>query len=135
MDQVSEPGKIRGIRVPLGGNNYIIPPLNLIGFEQHEAEVEKLSADANLKVSEKLKIICGIALSAIQRNYPEVTMDFLKQWIDLGNMQEVFMAVMAQSGMRAAKPGEVMAGASSGPPSTPVLPLSPDGNGATSVSH
>ena len=130
---VNEPGKIRGVKILLGSQWFILPPLNLIGFEEHETDIERFSTEPNLKLSDKLQIICRITLSAIQRNYPDVTLEYLKKWIDLGNMLEVFQAVMAQSGLRPANPGEVMASGSTGQPSTPASALLPAGDGSTSA--
>lgn len=131
MKYAVEPGKVRGTYITFGSQDYLVPPLNLEGFEQHEQDIATVT-DPKISSMQRLTIICQVALSAIQRNYPEKDLAFVKKWVDLGNMQDVFSAVMAQSGLRSAEPGEPEGRESTGQTSTPQSLQPPVGNGSIS---
>jgi hypothetical protein len=105
-EKAHEPGKVSGIKLNFGGQDYIVPPLNIEGVERHEQDIQRVQTDPNLSMMDKVNLICGVVLTAVQRNYPSVDLVFIKKWIDLGNVEEVFQAVMAQSGYKEGKPGE-----------------------------
>jgi hypothetical protein len=104
---------IAGVELRLGKKSYTVPPLNLKGLEQHEAAIERaqLIKDPTtgevIPLKEKYNLICDILLTAIQRNYPEIELEYLKEVVDLGNVNQVFAAVLGQSGF--ARTGEAKA--------------------------
>lgn len=110
-ETVHEPGKIPGLKVTFGGQDYIVPPLNIKNLKRFNGQIAKITSDSATPDAEKLTLICEIALAAVQRNYPSTTMDFMEEWVDLGNCWAIFGAIMGQSGYAAAKPGEMQAGA------------------------
>lgn len=99
----AEPGKITGVKMTLGHQGWIIPPLNIDGLELHADNIERVQKDAELKNKEKLVIMCDIVLTALQRNYPDMTIEFVKKWLDMGNVLLAFRAVMATSGYKEAR--------------------------------
>lgn len=110
---VSEPGKVDGVVFKFGGQDYIVPALNVKGARKH---AEAIIGVGVLKPIDQLSSIVDITLSAIQRNYPDVTQDFMENWLDLRNMREVFDAVVGQSGFK--QSGEAQAAPSTGQQST-----------------
>jgi hypothetical protein len=114
-----EPGKISGYKVRLGSIDYIVPPLNIKGVEKHEETIRKVDVPRLLDgkpnpeaLTEKVKLglICEIILTALQRNYPEKDLEFVKEWVDLRNVYMIFDAVMGMSGYGPGEPpGEAKA--------------------------
>lgn len=87
---------IKGTELNLGGTDYIVPPLNLASLEDFQERIKTYSGGID---SKSVELVVDVAHAAIKRNYPEVTKEQLKEWIDLGNIQEVFEAVMNISGL------------------------------------
>jgi hypothetical protein len=101
-----EPGKVPGVLIEFGGVKYLMPPLNVDGLEEHDDAIQRVQSEGDITLREKITLICAIALSALRRNYPDLNMEFMKKWVDMGNMQEIFRAVMGVSGFEEAKSGE-----------------------------
>ncbi len=99
---------IKGTEVELGGTVYIVPPLNLAALERFQDRLESYAGGID---RESVKFVVEVAHASIKRNYPDMTVDQLKELIDLGNIQEVFGAVMNVSGLVARSPdkGEALA--------------------------
>jgi hypothetical protein len=87
---------IKGVKVELGGDEYIIPPLNLEQLEEQAELLDRLGTITDL--AEQRQGLLELALVALQRNYPELTLTRLKQLIDLGNIQAVSAAIMGGNG-------------------------------------
>lgn len=89
---------IAGIKVVLGGTEWVVPPLNfkaLIDLKDRLAEFKPGSVDVN-----SVDTVLECVYRALKRNYPDVTKDMLAELIDLGNMVDVMQAVMDVSGLR-----------------------------------
>jgi hypothetical protein len=110
FELVEEPGKIPGILVYMDSKRYIVPALNLKALRKYDDKIKQV-AQPGVSDTEKLDMICQIALAAVQRNYKDVTMDFLEEWIDMRNCWRVFGALMGQSGFKEEPAGEVKASA------------------------
>jgi hypothetical protein len=133
---VHEPGKIPGIKVMLGAEQIIVPPLNVTGLELHGDTITRAQNDKTLSPREKVTLLCDIILSAVRRNYPDMSIETLKDGLDLANIVPTFHAVMAISGYTEAPvlPGEAKRAKSTGRTSTPALSPQPAGHGNTSAS-
>ncbi|HET8552701.1 MAG TPA: hypothetical protein VFM97_09540 [Gammaproteobacteria bacterium] len=93
---------IEGRTIELGGEERIIPPLNLKALRTLKPEIDRLSTGniaANGLGDEDIDAIVKIVHAAIARNYPDITAEQVEDWIDLGNSAEVIGAVMTQSGL------------------------------------
>lgn len=120
---VSEPGKIDGRKMRLGTETYIVPPLSLRGLKTHEKLIDKVQTDQSMTSGDKVDAIATVALCALNRNYPHMNLETLLDVVDVGNLQELFEAVMAQSGLVKAPAGEARATeASTGQPSSVASP-------------
>lgn len=99
---------IKGNEVELGGQIYVIPPLNLAALERFQDKLEAYSGGID---RESVAFVVEVVHTAMKRNYPDITVDELKELIDLGNIQSVFAAVMNVSGLvaRSADAGEAAA--------------------------
>lgn len=101
---------IKGIPFELLGTTYIIPPLNLSALEAMQDKLEAFEGGTDGK---SITTVIDATLSALKRNYPEMTRDQVADMLDVGNMQDVMQAVMDVSGLKRkaleageAKPGE-----------------------------
>jgi len=98
--------RIKGVTVELNGTNYVIPPIALGALEQLQ---ERIGA-----YTKQISTVIDCAHAAMKRNYPDMTREEVADLIDIGNMNEVFAAVMDVSGLKrkeqeAAQAGEVQA--------------------------
>lgn len=96
---------IDGVVINLGGEDYTIPPLNFGQIKRLAKEIQDSSKIVDGPFSEdRLQAILIITLSALQRNYPDMTMEDLEEKLDVVNYVKVFQAIMGVSGF--VQPGE-----------------------------
>lgn len=88
--------KIKGTEIEINGEKRICPPLNLRAIEQVQEKLKSFDAKSPF---DQLPIVAEVAHLALVRNYPEITLDELKDGIDLGNMTEIMNAVMGVSNL------------------------------------
>lgn len=104
--------KIPGVPLSLNGDEYIVPPLPL-GFL--EVYGDQLGGDFSRLDSATVKLVVDAVHTALRRNYPEITRDFVRDALDVGNFADAMQAVMDVSGLKrreleAAQSGEPTAG-------------------------
>lgn len=99
--------KVKGIAVQLGGESYVIPPLSLGALEQLQERIASFKGD--IRDKDQVATVIDAAHAAMKRNYPDLTRDEIAELIDVGNMADVFEAVMDVSGLKrkAIESGEV----------------------------
>lgn len=90
--------KIAGVAVMLNGQEYIIPPIALGALEQLQSRIGAF--DGNATDAAQVSTVIDCAHAALKRNYPEMTREQVADLIDIGNMMEVFEAVMDVSGLK-----------------------------------
>lgn len=89
--------KIKGIEVEMGGATRTIPPLNLGALSTLQ---DRLAAFKGGLDPESIQLVLDAAFLALKRNYPDITMEQVADEIDVGNMDEIFKAIMDVSGLR-----------------------------------
>jgi hypothetical protein len=97
---------IRGTVIELGDQNWILPPANVATMELH-ADFFKGAAKGDLDAEgafDKLPVIADIVFRSLKRNYPDITLDFVKDHVDMGNMEELMSSVFSTSGLVKAIP-------------------------------
>lgn len=90
--------RFKGIEFDLGGTTYVVPPLSMGDLEYMQdklATFESFSLNAA-----SAQVILEVAHRALRRNYPQISVDELRDLIDLGNAMDLFQAVMDISGLR-----------------------------------
>lgn len=93
---------IAGIKIELGGRELVVPPLNLRALIDLQDRLKAYRAGAF--DAESISLVVECAHRALARNYPDdVTVAFLEEYIDLGNMVDVMNAVLDVSGLRRKK--------------------------------
>lgn len=92
---------IAGIKVTLGGEDRIVPPLNLRALIEMRDELQSLKVGSLDPAS--IDTVVSIVHRALLRNYPEVTVEWVQDVIDVANMVDVISAVLDVSGLRRKK--------------------------------
>lgn len=90
--------KHKGIPVVLGEQTFIVPPLALGALEQLQDRVASFNGD--IRDAAQVATVIDAGHAALKRNYPEITREEVADLIDVGNMAEVFEAVMDVSGLK-----------------------------------
>ena len=87
---------VKGVRFEFGnGEELTIPPLSLGAIEVLEKEHGTVDT-----WSPNVDMVCKIAGLSLKRNYPEITDEHIKNdLLDVGNMLEVFNAVLDIGGL------------------------------------
>jgi hypothetical protein len=102
---------IPGVAISMGGREWTIPPLTLGQLRRLMPKVRELS-NINTQIGEtQIGVLVEIVFAALQRNYPDITIEMVEDLLDLGNAAPVLNAVLTGSGLRprALQPGEAMA--------------------------
>lgn len=94
--------RFRGTPIYMDGGVYILPPLSVGQWEEHEKEQKALEGAAQDGQAPVLELI----LKAFSRNYPDVTIEWLRAALDLATLAEAAKALHAQSGLTEVPPGE-----------------------------
>lgn len=113
---------IPGVEVDLAGEKFILPPLTL--GQLRGGVLEKMRQNDALmtegKFWEALDIKCEVITAALQRNYPNLSIDDVSGMVDLRNWDKVWEIVLGGTGQRSeASRAELERPASPNP--TPVL--------------
>ena len=96
---------IEGKIVSMLGKDWVIPPLNFKALRRFREELGTMTAEALAGSGKVVEIIHA----AMQRNYPDLTLEQVEDMVDMGNVMEVTEAVLAISGLVAKQPGEATA--------------------------
>jgi hypothetical protein len=99
-----------GVKITIGGTDYIVPPLNLGRIRKLKTELEAAQGYRDTKVltDEQIDTYVTIIHSGFERNYPDITREEIEEMIDLANLGAVYRALMSVSGFvpGGAKPGD-----------------------------
>lgn len=87
-----------GIATDLGGTWYVIPPIALGALEQLQDRIAQFNGDVT--DFSQIATVIDAAFAALKRNYPDITREEVANAIDVGNMAEVFEAIMDVSGLK-----------------------------------
>lgn len=93
---------IKGIPLVLGDATYILPPANLATLETMGADLDKINSATTRGVNFELTdlmFIADFATACLQRNYPEMTRDFVSQHVGLENVMDVLQMCLDVSGL------------------------------------
>lgn len=104
-----------GVKIKLGGEDYLLPPLNLKLLRKFQAEVECLTDPAKVKelgfTEYSLKAL-PLLVANLQRNYPELTAEEVEERLPVAAIPTLINKMMTTSGFE----------------ETPNLPLAKDKN-------
>ena len=92
---------IEGTEINMGGEAFIVPPLNFKRVKRLKASLETLSRlnPATSDMTDKqLEAAIDVVHTALTRNYPDMERDRVEELLDLRNLPHVMAAIMGQSG-------------------------------------
>lgn len=91
----------------MNGEAYIVPGLNLGQLEDFERDLSMpVEEQAALGLKGRFDLYLPVILAAINRNYPHVTLEDLREWLSLEGFGDLLLIVQSASGMREVAPGE-----------------------------
>lgn len=90
---------IAGIALMLGGVAMLVPPLSLGSLELLQDRLAKLP-ELLPTDPQAVGTIIDAAHAALVRNYPDITRERVGELVDLGNMGDVYEALMDVSGIK-----------------------------------
>lgn len=96
---------IDGVTIRMGGEDFIVPPLNFKQLKQIRPVLQSLN-DPSISQDDKEASIVKCVTMALSRNYPEMTEDRIFELVDIGNSGKVMAAIMGNSGIKEGVPGE-----------------------------
>jgi hypothetical protein len=91
---------IPGVEVAMGGQDWLVPPLTLGQLRRLMPKVRQLTEIGASMGEPQIGVLVEIVAVALQRNYPDVTMDTVENLLDLGNAGVVLNAVLTGSGLK-----------------------------------
>lgn len=89
--------KYKGIKITLGDEVLVVPPLNFRSLQELQARLVEFKAGVD---PESVNVVVDAAHHALKRNYPDMTRENVIDLLDLENMLQVMEAVMDVSGMK-----------------------------------
>jgi len=96
-------------------------------------KIRQLSEISTEMGEAQIEVLVEIVAAALQRNYPEVTVEIIENLLDLGNSGPVLNAVLTGSGLRRTRPsGEARAPESNSGAVPPVVGIAGDISTASS---
>ena len=94
--------KIPGAELEVGGRKLVFAPLNAAAYKQNrEAIQSSLSTLMAGGLAIDLAFIAQLAHLSLARNYPEITIEEVEDFVDFSNGIEIFGTVMHVSGLMA----------------------------------
>jgi hypothetical protein len=95
---------IPGIMVAMGGQQWTVPPLTLGQLRRLMPKVQQLTEIDSQMGEKQIGILVEIVAAALQRNYPDISVEIVEDLLDLGNAGAVLNAVLTGSGLRLREP-------------------------------
>lgn len=95
----------RGVPIHMNGQNYYIPSLSTRQYQEQQAFLTA-GIPEDTPQEKVVTWFFPIILMAIQRNYPEVTLENLLDWLDANSVELAVKAVTGQSKLEAVNQGE-----------------------------
>jgi hypothetical protein len=125
--------RFKGVALELGGDTFVVPPLTLGAFEDHADALRSFDGQPSVA---NVRMVVDLLTRALQRNYPDITRDEVRERVDLQSMSAVMFALMGVSGATEAAAGNTGATATlgTGSPSMPASPPVSDGPSSTAAS-
>ena len=89
-----------GVTIAMGGRDWLVPPLTLGQLRRLMPKVRQLSEIGGSMGDAQISVLVEIVAAAMQRNYPEATVEVVENLLDLGNASVVLNAVLTGSGLK-----------------------------------
>lgn len=90
---------IEGVKLNLGGREFVAPPLNFKALRKFTPQLAVLSKMGDVPTAEQIDVVLDIVHTALVRNYPDLNRDDLEELLDLANLAKALEAIMGASGL------------------------------------
>lgn len=90
---------IEGVRINLGGRDFVAPPLNFKALRQLTPKLAILASMGDVPTNDQTDVVLDVVLAALTRNYPDLTREELEDLLDLANLAKALEAIMGASGL------------------------------------
>lgn len=90
---------IPGVTVNLGGEDFVVPPLNFKALRALQPKLALIDGIAGRPTDEQMDALVETVHMALQRNYPDLTREKLEDILDMGNAPPAIRAIMGASGL------------------------------------
>ncbi len=101
------------MKVTFGDKEFAVSALNWNQLEELQPEIATLnSMQGGFTVPSNRAAALKVVLACIKRKHPEVSEDYIRDNLDLGNVTQAIAAAFAVNGFKEAAPGEARAAAS-----------------------
>jgi hypothetical protein len=91
---------IPGVTIAMGGRDWLVPPLTLGQLRRLMPKVRQLTEIGASMGEAQIGVLVEIVATALQRNYPDATVDIVENLLDFGNASAVLNAVLTGSGLK-----------------------------------
>ena len=85
----------------LGGQEYIVPGLPWAWLEVNGKKMEGITSKP---FKDQIGFIFDVCHTALRRNYPDITVIQLKEWLDVPTLTKLVKLVMERSGLAQGEP-------------------------------
>lgn len=86
---------IPGKEITLGGQQYIVAPLNGTAIKQYRKDINAVK----LGTLPDIELVIKLAHASLKRNYPEITLEQVEDIVDYGNYFTLWDALLNVSGL------------------------------------
>lgn len=86
---------VPGQEIELGGEKRILAPLNVAAVKQYREQIKKVFVGT----LPDIELVSTLAHASLKRNYPEVTPEQVDNWVDYGNLFEIWESLLNLSGL------------------------------------
>jgi hypothetical protein len=112
---------IPGVTIAMGGRDWLVPPLTLGQLRRLMPKVRQLTEIGASMGEAQIGVLVEIVATALQRNYPDATVEMVENLLDLGNATVALNAVLTGSGLKLGE-AKAVAGMTTLAPSTASSP-------------
>lgn len=86
---------VPGKQIVLGGKEFILPPMNAATFKTYKADIAKSFGETMPEMDK----VAQWLHACLVRNYPDLELSFVEEWVDSSNMFDFFEAVIDLNGL------------------------------------
>ena len=90
---------IPGVNITLGGLTFTAAPLNFKALREFGPVIDAFGAGKKTAISD-LPLLQNVIAASIRRNHPDVTDEFLENWLDTVNIRTILADVLRASGVQ-----------------------------------
>ena len=87
--------KVAGKSMTLGGHEYVMPPLNAASVKQYRDQIKAVFVGG----LPDIELVAKLAHASLSRNYADITVEQVEDFIDYENMFDVWESVLNLSGL------------------------------------